>query len=122
MKIEMQNVNALILREKDWSVHFTKRNDGNIMLDLVSKYRNGQELTLVENSYNLNTADVTEIVKFLSTNFTAPWKPISPIWCVPQECGQPDICKRGSFLVSTPFSSRCAKISFKRPLESCIPI
>lgn len=42
-------------------------------------------------------------IGFLSTNFTAPWNPISPIWCVPQECGQPDICKRGSFLVSTPF-------------------
>lgn len=70
MKIEMQNVNALVLREKDWSVHLTKRNDGSIMLDLVSKYRNGQELTLVENSYNLNTLEVTEIVKFLSTNFT----------------------------------------------------
>ena len=37
-------------------------------------------------------------VGFLSTSFTAPWKPISPIWCVPQECGQPEMCKRGSLL------------------------
>ena len=61
-------------------------------------------------------------VGFLSTSFTAPWKPISPIWCVPQECGQPEMCRRGSLLVSTPFSSRCPKISFNRPLESCMPI
>ena len=64
------------------------------------------------------STSMNDVVGFLSTSLTDPWNPISPIWCVPQECGQPEMCKRGSFLVSTPFASRCVKIAFNRPLES----
>ena len=57
MKIEMQNVNALILREKDWSVHFTKRND-----DLTKVLRDVlgiEDATVIETNNKVITYAVT---------------------------------------------------------------